>query len=223
MASADVRYDLGECYPRPRRLLLAPARAVRADLAFARPVTLLVSDHNPGAAELAAELRAALLQATPPRARSSRSLAELRFSVAAVSEAERETIGMAAVLSRANPAVPEAAQQPGALFFLLYLRDDTFAGEAGERLAEQLRLLRTLATPLVPQSWLARHPRVLLVHERDRARGGCAEFGRFFETTPEDLVEGGLYADIAVAFHEEPFRQVSLALAARKLGACANI
>jgi len=35
-----------------------------ADLAFARPVTLLVSDHNPGAAELAAELRAALLQAT---------------------------------------------------------------------------------------------------------------------------------------------------------------
>jgi len=92
-------------------------------------------------------------QATPPRARSSRSLAELRFSVAAVSEAERETIGMAAVLSRANPAVPEAAQQPGALFFLLYLRDDTFAGEAGERLAEQLRLLRALATPLVPQSW----------------------------------------------------------------------
>mmetsp|Transcript_17622 Transcript_17622/g.40390 ORF Transcript_17622/g.40390 Transcript_17622/m.40390 type:complete len:123 (+) Transcript_17622:1675-2043(+) len=113
-------------------------------------------------------------QATPPRARSSRSLAELRFSVAAVSEAERETIGMAAVLSRANPAVPEAAQQPGALFFLLYLRDDTFAGEAGERLAEQLRLLLAAGSPF--------DPRVLLAHETDRVRSGC-EFGRLCLST----------------------------------------
>jgi len=107
----------------------------------------------------------------------------------------------------------EEAQQPGEIFFLLYLKDGTFVGEAGAKIVEQLRLL------LSPSK--KRRPRMLLIHENDITRGGCA-FGRFFETTPEDLVSAGLYSDIAVAFHEEPFRQVSLVLAAQKMGAVAD-
>ena len=42
-------------------------------------------------------------------------------------------------------------------------------------------------------------------HEQDEERGAC-EFARFFHTTPEDLVAAGLYSQIALAFHEQPFR-----------------
>ena len=42
---------------------------------------------------------------------------------------------------------------------------------------------------------------------------------RFFDTTPSELISSGLYNQIAVAFHEHPFREVSLALAGQKLGA----
>ena len=58
----------------------------------------------------------------------------------------------------------------------------------------------------------------MLVHESDPAKGGC-QFGTFFGTTPEGLIEEGIYKEIAIALHTPPHRAVSLALVAQALGA----
>ena len=58
-----------------------------------------------------------------------------------------------------------------------------------------------------------------MVHENDDARGGCA-FGIFFDgRTPEDLKQGGIYSDLALALYSASFWPVSVALVAGVLGA----
>ena len=102
-----------------------------ADLAFARHVTLLVSAHNAGADELATELSTAL------------PAEDERFSMVSVAEdGDGGEACLADILTSLRAPLSERARQPGAVFFLLYLKDGSFAGEAGARLAEQLRLLR---------------------------------------------------------------------------------
>jgi len=60
---------------------------------------------------------------------------------------------------------------------------------------------------------------VVMLHEQDPERGGC-DFSRFFVTTPADLIEDGLYKDLAVALmHGDDFRSVSYVLLAIRLGA----
>ncbi len=69
---------------------------------------------------------------------------------------------------------------------------------------------------------------MLLLHENDEANGGCP-FARFFETTPQDLInppkreglpkEKGLYSQLALAAYSGPFWTVSVALVAKFLGA----
>ena len=60
--------------------------------------------------------------------------------------------------------------------------------------------------------------RIVLVHENDPDKGGC-EFGTFFGTTPQALIDEGIYKEIAIALHTPPHRAVSLALVAQALGA----
>ena len=60
--------------------------------------------------------------------------------------------------------------------------------------------------------------RIVLVHEADPAKGGC-EFGTFFGTTPQGLIDEGIYKEIAIALHTPPHRAISLALVAQALGA----
>ena len=74
-------------------------------------------------------------------------------------------------------------------FFLLYLNDQTYLGEEGERLAEELRKVRAANGNV----------RVLMVHENDDTRGGC-DFGTFFDgRTPVDLLQAraGVYCNPA--------------------------
>ena len=92
--------------------------------------------------------------------------------------------------------------------FLLYLAHETFVGEAGERLAEEVRRMMRANQPIV------------MLHENDMANGGC-EFARFFSTTPQDLIADGLYRSLALAYCPGHFRPVSIALVAKKLGAAA--
>jgi len=89
---------------------------------------------------------------------------------------------------------------------LLYLNTETFRGEAGERLAETLRLALDARLP------------ILSVHECDEAKGGCT-FDRFLAITPDDLVrQRGLYHEIAVPLYTTAYEdQVSAALAAKQL------
>ncbi|EOD33036.1 hypothetical protein EMIHUDRAFT_364102, partial [Emiliania huxleyi CCMP1516] len=50
------------------------------------------------------------------------------------------------------------------------------------------------------------------------ALGGC-QFSRFFETTPQELIAGGLYTDLAKSCFPGRHRKVSLVLLAKSLGA----
>ena len=117
---------------------------------------------------------------------------------------------------------------------LLYLNKDTWV-EQGEVLERDVRAARKLQADL----------KVVLVHENDKAKGGC-EFGDLFGTTPQELIDDGIYrsgrrltliahcpieraitnalcvpcgSDIAIALHTPPHRAVSLALVAQALGA----
>ena len=58
----------------------------------------------------------------------------------------------------------------------------------------------------------------MMVHECDMEGDGC-DFGLLFDTTPVDLVQGGLYKALALALYPKPFRHVSACLIARALGA----
>ena len=48
---------------------------------------------------------------------------------------------------------------------------------------------------------------LVMVHENDPSRGGC-DFGAFFGTTPQGLVDEGIYKEIAIALHTAPHRGV---------------
>ena len=89
---------------------------------------------------------------------------------------------------------------------LLYLCHETYLGDKGDALSEELRCARQAGFPIV------------MLHETDTDNGGC-EFARFFETTPGDLIAGGLYKMLAIAACPGVFWPVSVALVARALGA----
>ena len=75
-----------------------------------------------------------------------------------------------------------------------------------DRLVEQVQAARADKLPIV------------LAHETRPQRGGC-QFSRFFETTPQVLVAGGLYKELAIACIGGAHRDISLRLLAMALGA----
>ena len=88
---------------------------------------------------------------------------------------------------------------------LLYLNKGTWV-EHGDALEKDVRAARAAGLKLI------------LVHENDSSKGAC-DFGAFFATTPQELINQGLYSDIAIALHTPPHRAVSLALVAQAVGA----
>ena len=93
--------------------------------------------------------------------------------------------------------------------FTLRRNTSTWMGEAGERLADVVREARKVDLEII------------MVHEVDEARGGC-EFAHFFQSTPQDLIEDGLYRNIAIAAHPPPHRAVTVALVGQACGARAR-
>ena len=94
-----------------------------------------------------------------------------------------------------------------ATHFLLYLNVHTFMADAGPQLAEELRSACAVGLPVV------------MAHENDAERGGC-EYARFFQTTPADLINAGLYKTLAMAIYPGTrHRAVSMKLLAKALGA----
>jgi hypothetical protein len=90
--------------------------------------------------------------------------------------------------------------------FLLYLNSQTFVGELGVILAVEVRRA------------LENKANILLLHENDRQKEGC-DFSHFFNTTPREFIDAGLYKPIALGLYPAPHRDVSLALVAQALGA----
>ena len=74
------------------------------------------------------------------------------------------------------------ARPANATHMLLYLNENSFVSDA--RLAEQVKQAREDKLKIV------------MAHENDPDLGGV-EFNRFFETTPQELIAGGLYKDLA--------------------------
>ena len=66
-------------------------------------------------------------------------------------------------------------------FMLLYLNDKTWV-EQGDVLERDVRTARE------GQSGL----KIVMVHENDPKKGGC-DFGLMFSTTPQELIDGGIY------------------------------
>jgi len=95
---------------------------------------------------------------------------------------------------------------PEATHMLLYLNGSTFVGQNGAILAYEVRKARMAGRAL------------LLVHECDTLRDGCG-FDRFYQSTPQDLINTGLYKKLAVPLQPGAHRAISLALVARELGA----
>ena len=211
--------------------LYIPDSAFVQRLVFRAPVVLYVSRHNRGAAQVAQELCSSFqdisvtdalpavgqnlqrrtldrsltrraLTATPGAAATARLAARARRSVAVrlgVVVKRRARSNWAQAVDHAN-----AAAQP--THFLLYLNDQTFINDQGA-LATELRA--ALEAGLT----------VAMIHEKDAARGGC-DFGNFFQTTPQDLIDNKLYSALAIAFVSgDAHRTVSRKLFARTLGA----
>ena len=198
--------------PRNESSLVLPGEVNIAKLALPRPLVLWCSTGNPGAAAMAHELNDALAGGGD-----------------AIQVVER----------RPDMRVLEA--QGKSVAMLLYLNKDTWAAQPGKlerdvratysfahglgaglvRMASNMRELRRMGSSLDERgagAVSADKIRIVLVHEADPAKGGC-EFGTFFGTTPQGLIDEGIYKDIAIALHTPPHRAVSLALVAQALGA----
>ena len=209
--------SLGALIPAKELSLVLPGEINVGKLGLPRPLVLWCSAANPGAAAIAQEL--------------TRSLASSGHAVRVV---ER----------RPNARLLDAQGESAAM--LLYLNKDTWAAQPSVlehdvrntysfahglgaglvRIGSSMReLARTASNMREPGSAGsggsasgADKIRVVLVHENDPAKGGC-EFGTFFATTPQGLIEEGIYKEIAIALHTPPHRAVSLALVAQALGA----
>jgi len=202
-----------------------PNEISRQKLIFLKRVVLYVSAANPGATALAQELEAGFggarmkLRYDEPEnfqtmdEKSTSSVSSLAGKVAD----QVNHLCLASATSSVSSLAGKIADQVNhlclasvtcATHMLLYLNVDTFVGEAGQTLAHQVRKARENALP------------IMLVHEVDthQSPAGC-HFDHFFRTTPQDLVDAGLYRTVAVACHPGPHRRVSLALIAKECGA----
>jgi len=112
-------------------------------------------------------------------------------------------IGAVAIGHKGSASSKPTSNAP---YFLLYLNCETYDGDAGQALAAEVR------------EALLTQQRMLMLHEKDPARGGV-EFGHLFLTTPRFLVDMGLYRALALGMESDKFRDVSLALVAMGLGA----
>ena len=77
------------------------------------------------------------------------------------------------------PDVPALKEKGESAVLLLYLNKDTWV-EQGEVLERDVRAARKAGL------------KVVMVHENDKEKGGC-EFGDFFGTTPQGLIDDGIY------------------------------
>jgi hypothetical protein len=99
-----------------------------------------------------------------------------------------------------------------AVIFLLYLNDATFVGDVGRLLADEVRAA------------MSAKQQIVMVHECDATtgRGGC-KFDQFFNVTPKDLIEAGLYKQISTFLPAaEAFRPTAIACMARQAGASSH-
>ena len=157
--------------------LCVPGEPESQSLAFAKETMLWASPANAGAKELAEELATAVAGLTVSTVADVGSSSSARPSTA--------SRGLARRTRRAGDVT----------HMLLYLNQNTWLEDDGERLAEQVKQAREDKLKIV------------MAHENDPALGGCA-FDRMFEVTPQELIKDGLYRDLARSFFPGAYREV---------------
>ena len=80
-------------------------------------------------------------------------------------------------------SISKAAAAGQATHMLLYLNRATWS-DVGEQLLRQVKQAREAGLPIV------------MAHEQDPEKDSCA-FDVFFQTTPQELLQGGIYNDLA--------------------------
>jgi hypothetical protein len=103
-----------------------------------------------------------------------------------------------------DDGTPPAADTTPPTHLMVYLNKSTYVQDGG------------VVAAAAREALASETPR-LLIHENDPTAGGCP-FGLFFSTTPQDLISGGLYGEIAVAWQPGAYRPVSCAQAIASLG-----
>ena len=203
--------SLGALLPGEPLSLVLPGEVNIAELALPRPLVLWCSAGNPGAAAMAHELKDALAGGG-----DAIQVVERRPD-ARVLEAQGTSVAMLLYLNKDTWAAPGVLERD-------VRATNSFANGLGAglvRMASNMRELRRTGSSLNERGAGAASAdkiRIVLVHEADPAKGGC-EFGTFFGTTPQGLIDEGIYKEIAIALHMPPHRSVSLALVAQALGA----
>jgi len=151
-------------------------------------------------------------QRSPTEAMAAKDPAEDAGAFGAVKGDRDAAKGATSATSHSGVAASACAAEdvePKPTHFLLYLNRETFEGAAGAVFADEVRAAR------------AAQIKIVMIHEKDEARGKCADFPTFFETTPRDLIDDGLYTrGIAVGFMSgERHRLVGHKMIAKLLGA----
>jgi len=124
-------------------------------------------------------------------------------AAAAVESVQR---GMVTLAKEATPNLPLATVHGQPTHFVLYLNDESWLGEQGEKLACEVRVALQMKLPIV------------MIHEMSPGKGGC-DFDKFFAVTPSDLVRAGLYNKIATTLYEsEAHRELGFLLIAKSIG-----
>ena len=183
------------------------------------PVGIYPSPHNAGAAEFVAELAtvfpvASLAQSPSPPSRPPSPARNALARLGSTSSADASAVADDPIASwrgsilrsrvRAPPSKPSGLE---ARYFLLLLNRSIFQDEHGEELAREVRAALHSGAAL------------LLVHEVDEERDGC-DFDTFFSITPADLLDSGIFNQMASALHAgTEHRLLSLAVVAQQLGA----
>jgi len=179
--------------------LTIPNEITTKRITFLKPVVLWCSSFNPDAPKVAKQIVEGLLTLTKASSamKIGREASQTRKEFVTVSDQPP------AFLQRDNANTQnerqsytnqsDSAQDDAQMIMVLYLNRNTWT--EGDRLAEEVRAVREAQMP------------ILLLHERDPKASAC-EFAEFFETTPQDLILGGLYKPLAIAWHPGVFRDV---------------
>ena len=208
---------INDASPQEALSLVLPGEVNVGELALPRPLVLWCSAANPGAAAIAQELAEALASGGHAvRVVEQKPNAKLL-------DAQGESVAMLLYLNQDTWAAQPSALEHDVRY------TNSFAHGLGAGLVRMGTSIRELVRTGSNMRELgsgdsgrsaggADKIRIVLVHENDPSKGGC-EFGTFFATTPQGLIEEGIYKEIAIALHTPPHRAVSLALVAQALGA----
>jgi len=199
--------------------LYVPGSLLEQHLTFQTPVVLYASPNNPGALEAAQELHTAFprgisfVQSSGLAGTTGAASAAVKQAVVTVDPAQPPPgtssvdIEVRAVTVPTAPAASTGAGGARPTHFLLYLNLKTFVGAEGAVFADEVRKARESGME------------VAMIHENADEKDGC-EFGTFFGTTPQDLIDDGLYRALAISFVSGvSHRKVSYSILAKTLGA----